>query len=122
MFNNKYGNAKLKCYICESQRHLAYRCDKTHYIPNRKAVIEENYNHSCERDKTHQRLVKKPFRALLHFNELQAHANVIRRYHQNITFHQDSSEEDDEYSSDVDDYEEELEDIKKIVAQEKEMA
>ena len=47
-----------------------------------------------------------------HIREVQANANVIKKKNYYLNFELNSSEEDEEYSSDVDDYEEEMLDIK----------
>ncbi|CAD8120265.1 unnamed protein product [Paramecium sonneborni] len=123
LFNNNYAKWQLKCYICESQKHLAINCKKTLYIPEKMAIILETQNLKNARNQTYQRrVVKQQFKALSHIREVQFNAIAIKKYFQNITFTQNSSDEDIEYSSDVDDYEEEMEDIKKIVEQEKEKA
>ncbi|CAD8109610.1 unnamed protein product [Paramecium primaurelia] len=123
LFNNNYVKYQLKCYICESKKHLAINCKKTLYIPEKISIILETYNLKNPRNPTYQRrVVKQQFKALSHIREVQVNAVAIKKYFQNITFTQNSSDEDIEYSSDVDDYEEEMEDIKKIVEQEKEKA
>ncbi|CAD8204999.1 unnamed protein product [Paramecium pentaurelia] len=123
LFNNNYVKYQLKCYICESKKHLAINCKKTLYIPEKMPIILETYHLQNSRDSIYQRrVVKQQFKALSHIREVQFNAVAIKKYFQNITFTQNSSDEDIEYSSDVDDYEEEMEDIKKIVEQEKEKA
>ncbi|CAK63765.1 unnamed protein product (macronuclear) [Paramecium tetraurelia] len=123
LFNNNNVQLKLKCYICESKKHLVINCKKTLYIPEKMPIILETYNLQNQRDHLYQRrVVKQQFKALSHIREVQVNAVAIKKYFQNITFTQNSSDEDIEYSSDVDDYEEEMEDIKKIVEQEKEKA
>ncbi|CAK91106.1 unnamed protein product (macronuclear) [Paramecium tetraurelia] len=118
LFNK--NQVDLKCYICESKKHLITNCRKTLYIPEKVSIIFETYNIKNPRNPAYQRrVVKQQFKALSHIREVQVNAVAMKKYFQNITFTQNSSDEDIEYSSDVDDYEEEMEDIKKIVEQEK---
>ncbi|CAD8123797.1 unnamed protein product [Paramecium sonneborni] len=122
-FNNDYQNLKLRCYICESRSHLAINCKRTLYLPIKNQIIQSYYNVQNNRESSFKRrIVKQQFKALSHIREVQVNALAIKKYFQITTFNLDSNDEDDEYSSDVDDYEEEIENIKKIVEQEKEKA
>ncbi|CAD8113120.1 unnamed protein product [Paramecium primaurelia] len=123
LFNFGCQNLKLRCYICESRSHLAINCKKSLYLPIKEQVILQTFNVQNKRESNYKRrIVKQQFKALSHIRDVQVNALAIKKYFQITTFNLDSNDEDDEYSSDVDDYEEEIENIKKIVEQEKEKA